>query len=414
MRRFPRVVFAGIVFLVSCSHALSTIPQPFRSLQIEKSDVGASSMYFSVLHSFDGADGRGPIASLIIDSAGNLYGTTDEGGSSQDGAVFKVDPTGDEVVLHSFNVLDGIGPQAGLVRDAVGNLYGTTVGGGPPHKRDGVVFKLDPNGNEVVLHSFSGRNGNTPQAQLIRDAAGNIYGTTYIGGGSPNCFAGCGVVFKLDPSGVKTVLHRFDGANGKNPTAGLVQDAAGNLYGTTEYGGTLNMGVVFKLGPSGKETVLHSFSGADGKYPGAGCLVQDADGSLYGTTVRGGPPYASVGQGLGVVFKLNPNGHETVLHSFNGSDGDGPNAGLVRDATGNLYGTTVNGGSSSCFGFGCGVVFKLEPSGKEIVLHSFNGSDGYGPSAGLVRDNVGNLYGTAAQGGSSNDGVVFKLTHKSR
>ena len=370
---------------------LSTVPSP---------------LHYSVLYSFrGGGDGAGPEAGLVRDAAGNLYGTTVYGGTSGRGVVFKLDPSGNETVLHAFRGgrTDGALPFAGLVRDTAGNLYSTTYFGGPSNL--GVVFKLDPRGNETVLHRFGGGfpDGAFPMAGLIRDTAGNLYGTTTSGGGSGN-----GVVFKLDPSGHKTLLYRFKGYpnDGYYPVAPLVRDAAGNLYGTTYFGGPTDAGVVFKLDPSGNETILHYFkSNPDGAWPAAG-LVRDPAGNLYGTTETGG--YF----GNGVVFKLDPSNNETILHyfkKFDPADGIGPLAGLVRDATGKLYGTTYGGGS---FGGG-GVVFELGNGSEIIRLHSFAEypTDAEHPCAGLVRDAAGNLYGTTDKGGSSGDGVVFKLSY---
>ena len=301
-------------------------------------------------------------------------------------------------VLHSFTGYpDGEWPYAGLVQDAAGNLYGTTVWGGASDV--GTVFKLAKTGEETVLHSFSGYpDGQYPFAGLVQDAAGSLYGTTEEGG------AGAGTVFEVDKSGKETVLYSFTGTGGDGayPWAGLTRDAKGNLYGTTDDGGAHGFGTVFELGKAGKEAVLYSFGGVYGEYPFAG-LVRDAAGNLYGTTYEGGV------YDYGTVFRLGKTGKETVLHSFdnNGSDGVSPLDGyLVVDAAGNLYGTTGYGGTS-----GYGTVFKLNKAGKETVLHSFTGgADGEGPSAGLVRDGKGNLYGTASWGGAYGYGTVFELT----
>jgi uncharacterized repeat protein (TIGR03803 family) len=384
---------------------------------------------FTVLHAFTGlSSGRNPTASLVRDNAGNLYGTTSFGGNLACGGngfgcglVFKLDTTGKETVLHRFTGgADGSFPPAGLVRDAAGNLYGTTEAGGTHGA--GTVFKLGTTGKETVLHSFTGgADGRDPKAGLVRDNGGNLYGTTYTAGDLA-CGGGfgCGVVFKLDATGRETVLYSFTGgADGTASAAGLLRDAAGNLYGTTYAGGDLGCtpvgggsgcGVVFKLDTTGTETVLHRFTGgADGADPEAG-LVRDSAGNLYGTTLAGG----NLACGCGVVFKLDTTGKETILHRFTGgADGRNPGlAGLVRDSAGNLYGTTSAGGNLAC---GCGVVFKLDTTGKETVLHRFTGgADGAYPEAGLVRDAAGNLYGTASAGGDlacgGGCGVVFKLT----
>jgi len=216
-------------------------------------------------------------------------------------------------------------------------------------------------------------------------------------------------VFKLDTSGTETVLYSFTGgSDGAHPLGDLVWDKKGNLYGTAEAGGAgYNDGTVYKLSSSRTLTVLHRFTGypKDGSNPAVG-LTRDAKGNLYGNTCWGGA------HGWGTVFKVNNTGKETVLYSFTGkTDGGCPNGGLILDAAGNLYGNTYYGGGTGCSGdYGCGAVFKLEKSGKEIVLHSFAGSDGAHPYGGLIRDAEGNFYGTAAYGGSSGNGTVWKLT----
>jgi uncharacterized repeat protein (TIGR03803 family) len=383
---------------------------------------------YSVLYSFKGTpDGAAPDARMIRDAAGNLYGTTAKGGSSKRcghgcGAVFKLAPTGKETVLYSFTggPGDGSGPFGDLVRDATGNLYGTTSGGGSGCSPAvcGVVFKLDTTGKETVLHNF-GADGAYPNG-LVRDAAGNLYGTTSSYGP-----VGYGTVFKLDTAGNETLLYSFTGGRDGASPGGVIRDAAGNLYGITSSGGSLarcggyGCGVVFKVDPAGKETVLHSFAGypTDGAFPYA-VLVRDAAGNLYGTTSRGGSGSCLGGNGCGVVFKLDTTGKETVLHRFTGgADGGIPYVGLVRDTAGNLYGTTYSGGSDDCGTDGCGVVFKLDSTGKETVLHRFHfGSSGLAGPPALIRDSAGNLYGTTAtsdEGGSGCEpygcGVVFRL-----
>ena len=347
---------------------------------------------YTVLHSFAWTDGAFPEAALILDSAGNLYGTTNAGGPSGAGVVFKVDTAGTETVLYSFARLDGSGAQAGLIRDAAGNFYGTTASGGIAGL--GVVFKLDTTGHETVLHSFMRADGAQPQANLIWDPAGNLYGTTYFGGASNQ-----GVIFKVDTAGNETVLHSFSGPDGSNPQARLVRDSSGDLFGITYSGGSQNEGAVFKLDTTGQETVLFSFTASAAGSGPVKNLIRDAAGNYYGTTSGGGTA------GQGVVFKLDTTGHETVLHSFTGADGANPESGLIWDPSGDLYGTTSAGGSSNQ-----GVVYKLDPNGNETVLHSFTGgADGGWPLAGLIRDSAGNLYGTTASGGTSLSGTVFKV-----
>jgi uncharacterized repeat protein (TIGR03803 family) len=265
----------------------------------------------TVLHSFTGSpDGAGPIAGLVMDAKGNLYGTTYYGGGPDPtGTVFKVSKSGKETVLYSFCAVsgcaDGESPYVGLVMDAKGNLYGTTTGGGASGA--GTVFKVTSKGKETVLYSFTGgADGAYPYAGLVMDAKGNLYGTTYYGGAG-GCDLGCGTVFKVTKAGKETVLYSFaGGTDGATPYAGLVMDAKGNLYGTTYYGGTstncyLDCGTVFKVSSKGKETVLYSFTGGtDGAYPYFGFLVMDAKGNLYGTAYAGGSSEE------GTVWKLTP------------------------------------------------------------------------------------------------------------
>ena len=351
----------------------------------------------TVLYSFTGgADGNGPVAGLVRDAAGNLYGTTQFGGSSSNGVVFKVDINDNEIVLHSFTgKIDGGQPVAGLIRDSAGNLYGTTEFGGSSN--NGAFFKLTSKNKEVVLHSFASvDDGMNPVAGLTRDSSGNFYGTTCCSNNGPG-----GVVFKFTPARSYNVLHYFSGSDGLDPFAGLIHDATGNLYGTTAIGGAFGSGVVFKIDSTGKETVLYNFTGgADGGFPHAG-LVRDAGGNLYGTTTGGGDT-----AGAGVVFKVTPAGLETVLHTFTSApDGDAPYAGLILDSAGNLYGTTSGGGA-----FDWGTIFKIDNAGHLTVLYSFTGgSDGSCPMAGLIRDSAGNFYGTTQFGGTSGNGVVFRF-----
>jgi len=320
-------------------------------------------------------------------------------------------------VLYSFPLQYGPAgsvPYAYVIPDAAGNLYGTTTIGGRGADGGcpcGVVFEVDKTGKQTVLHSLDGATeGQDPWAALIRDSEGNFYGTAIQGGP-----AGLGSAFKLDKTGTVTVLHAFTGGeDGIYPVSALVRDAAGNLYGTTlgcgVYGGGCGdlWGKVFKVDTNGKETVLHTFSGgADGSVPMAG-LIRDGAGNLYGTTSGGG----ASGSG-GVVYKVDRTGKFSVLHSFSGADGIGPYMGhLILDPAGSLYGTTQVGGA-----FASGVVFKVDPTGKETVLYNFKGGEDFGhPTMPLVRDAAGNLYGTTyygggyyACGGQAGCGTVFKV-----
>ena len=301
-------------------------------------------------------------------------------------------------IVYNFDVTHGQTPQAGLVRDSSGNLYGTTASGGSASS--GVVFKINAKGKITVLHTFNINDGSFPRSDLTLNNNA-LYGTTLSGGTT-----GAGTVFRISTSGsgFKT-LYSFTGQNdGSNPGSGVIQDSQGNLYGTTEDGGMFLSGTLFRLSKSRKLTVLHSFTNInnDGAYP-LGTLLQDASGNLYGTTSGGGGP-----NNFGTVFKIGSKGKFTQLHSFDGGipDGEGPQGDLARDSSGNLYGTTTYGGNSS----NSGTVFKITANGKERVLHSFSASDGKGPQGGLLLDPNGALYGLTVSGGSSDAGVVFKVT----
>jgi uncharacterized repeat protein (TIGR03803 family) len=313
----------------------------------------------TVLHSFGetNTDGAFPFYGYLVrDGAGNLYGTTDYGGIHGSGTIFRVSPTGKEVFF-SFNGSDGGFPFAGLVADTSGNFYGTTYvrGTGCLPYGCGTVFKINSKGKESILYSFTGApDGDNPFAGLVRDSAGNLYGTTITGGTN-----GAGTVFKVDTTGKETVLYSFCSnacQDGEIPYSALIRDNAGNLYGTTLAGGMFGSGTVFKLDSTGVETVLYNFcsqSGCtDGSQPYAG-LVRDAAGNLYGTTYGGGANQA------GTVFEVDKTGKETVLYSFCSlpgcTDGGLPYAGLARDNAGNLYGTTSN------FAEAYGTVFKIAP-----------------------------------------------------
>jgi uncharacterized repeat protein (TIGR03803 family) len=395
---------------------------------------------FKTLYKFTGGqDGGAPTSGLIFDAAGNLYGTTSSGGIGNCiggcGLVFELTPNSNggwtQSVLYTFcsrtNCADGAVPNAGLIFDQGGNLYGTTNFGGNGAYGWGTVFELErnPNGSwkERVLHRFTGLDdGGGPHASLISDQVGNLYGTTYSG-------SKAGVAFQLlpnaDGSWKENVLYRFTGGgDGAKPAASLIFDQAGDLYGTTEYGGNLSScagagcGVVFELTPNAggnwKESVLYQFTGSlngeDGAYPEAD-LIFDTAGNLYGTTTDG--------SGSGVVFKLTRRSDgswiETVLRRFNqGAGGGYPHAGLIFDQAGSLYGTTELGGNVNDCDGGCGVVFKIALNSKggwsETVLHYFVNHSGAYSFAGLISDSAGNLYGTTAGDGRSTFGSVFEVT----
>lgn len=313
-----------------------------------------------ILHSFEvgAGDGKNPRAG-VIDAGGALYGTTVSGGvaSCYCGTVYKLTLSGAETLLHSFaGEPDGFGPEYGLL-DVSGTLYGTTANGGTSD--DGTVFAITKSGAETVLHSFAGApDGAHPKAALI-DVNGTLYGTTFYGGANCASHGGCGTIFTIAPSGAESVLYSFKGSDGEFPTQAPLLNVSGTLYGTTKRGGTHNLGTVFSITTSGAETTLHSFGGSkDGIYPYGGLI--DVNGTLYGMTSNGGS--VSCGKryggipGCGTVFKTTTSGKETVLHSFGApKDGKYPYGGLIN-VKGTLYGTATAGGAHNA-----GIVFTLSP-----------------------------------------------------
>jgi uncharacterized repeat protein (TIGR03803 family) len=367
---------------------------------------------FSVLYHFNGSDGSTPLGRLTLDAAGNLYGTTYLGGTGGFGTIFKLDGTGKLTVLHNFTGgTDGGNPFAGVIRDSDGNLYGAASGGALPKCGGGcgTVFKLDTSGTLTTLYMFKGgTDGFTPDTRLVF-IKGELYGTTKFGG---NCShrAGCGVIFKVTQAGKETVLYRFTGRSDGLDPRGVIPDRAGNLYGTTHFGG--QGGAVFKLDTSRHLTVLDSFTGqGDGGGP-LGRLIRDTNGILHGTTQHGGDPNCPSG-GCGVAFTLDGAGKEFVMHAFGQTSDDGtfPFAGFVDNGNGTLYGTTARGGINNCRE-GCGTVYRFLSNGSHsyTVLYRFTGgADGHFPQDELIWDAAGNLYGTAG-GGQPGYGVIFKIT----
>jgi uncharacterized repeat protein (TIGR03803 family) len=362
-----------------------------------------------VLYSFTGGlDGNDPDTRLVMDDAGNLYGTTFDGGAFDAGTVYKVRPNGVQTVLYSFTgSKDGGFPTGDLIIDHDnGGLIGTTQAGGDHNV--GTIFTVDRNGGgETVDYSFTGgSDGANPVGGLIQDGSFNLYGTTKNGGDSS-----FGTVFELVAfGGGMKVLHTFTAAliDGANPEGSLVMDADGNLYGTTLEGGTLNQGTVFRITPRGKEKVLHSFDGTnDGRFPTSGLAI-DSDGNLYGTIPGGGQNIA------GTLYRMSKSGKIKVLHAFSGGDdGANPVGTPLLGGAGEVYGVTFAGGACCA---SVGTVFKLSPGGKEKVLHSFNADvdidDGFKPSGGLIMDAGGTLYGVTATGGAAGGGgTVFRVTN---
>jgi uncharacterized repeat protein (TIGR03803 family) len=406
-----------------------------------------------VLHSFvSAAGGLNPNGGLVADKAGNLYGTTTTGGTypaCSCGTVFELSPpaikggTWTETVLYSFQggYTDGQGPMSPLTFDKLGNLYGTTLAGGGSNSY-GTVFELSPPSQaggawtETVLFFFNLVQGSMPVGQLVFDEAGNLYGSTLLGGDASFCnpgsgFAGCGTVFQLTPPAApggtwtESVLHAFGAlsTDGQIPNGLTFQN--GVLYGTTGNGGTNDDGTVFQLvseNGTWTENILYNFTGAEGYQP-ASALIFDSAGNAYGVTARGGGS-SNCQEGCGVVFELSPpaagdSWQETTLYRFTGGhDGSLPVDALIRDKSGNLYGTAVQGGLNNKRASNNGTVFKVSPptvSGgawTEIDLHAFAGStsgDGSEPYGGLILVK-GRFFGTTYQGGTSNSGAVFALS----
>ena len=395
----------------------------------------AGAQTYTVLHTFTGPDGQNPVAGLTLDAAGNLYGAASNGGATGKGTVFELDTTGKFSVLTSFDFLGmGANPWGHLILDTAGNLYGTTQFGVPylcPIGSCGTVFKLSVTGVGTMLAMV----GMEPLGGVIQDSQGNLYGTVYDtcgNWGDPGDFH-YGSIFKLDPTGKGTTLYAFNpgpdvtGTTFTNPNDGgcpsgaLLMDAAGNLYGTAS-GNIIGRSdylasLVFKLTPNQDgtwtRTVLHTFNGWDGDHPRSE-LIFDAAGNLYGTTFNGGGS-KNCPDGCGTVFELirNPDDSwtEKLLHTFAHLPAAHPYGGLVFDAAGNLYGTTVNGSTGDS-----GTVFKMSPNLDGTwsfkLLHTFAGKPAMHPYGTLIIDKAGNLYGTTADcgAGTSCYGTIFKIT----
>lgn len=380
----------------------------------------------TILHVFtdENGDGSEPSSGLVVDPAGNLYGTTYGGGAYLSGTVYKMTRSSDgswtESIIYSFTgASDGFDPGGTLALDPSGNLYGTTRFGGSSSCSCGTVFELSPSSSGwsyTLLYTFTGGiDGSYPEASLTLDRTGVIYGTAFEGGAN-----GVGTVFTLAPkAGARwrfALLHTFTGGkDGGYPDTKLIFDAAGSLYSTTAYGGSicgyrLGCGTVYELTPASggwRETVLHRFSGGlDGEFP-SGDLIFDPAGNLYGVAQGGGA------HGLGVAYELEPSStgwSHHILHSFIGKpDGASPNGSLTFDSTGNLYGTTAVGG------VGFGTAFELTPSSGKwvcVLLYTFytSHSDSANPTGSLVMDSFGTLYGAAAGGSYYAAGTVFQLS----
>ncbi len=351
----------------------------------------------TTLASFNRTNGRSPFCGLTVDASGDLYGTTSGGGSTNDGTVFEL-PAGSNAVttLVTFTGTNGASPEAGLVADASGNLYGTTFGGGSAN--DGTVFELAAGSRALTtLATFVSTNGANPEAGLTVDAAGNLYGTT-LNGGSP----GFGTVFEVAAGNhTLTTLANFGYRTGQYPASALTADSAGNLYGTTSSGGSSSDGTVFEVTAGTHAlTTLVNFNGTNGATPDAALLL-DATGNFYGTTASGGTA------GDGTVFEwAAATGAVTTIGTFDNTNGGGPEAPLISDRAGDLFGTTAGAGANSF-----GTVYEVAAGTRTLTtLAAFNVANGQAPLGPVVADAAGNLYGTTSVGGPSAAGTVFELT----
>ncbi len=371
--------------------------------------ISTHAQTFSNLASFDGSNGSGPwYTSLVQGTDGMFYGSTRVGGTYGSGTIFKVSTTGTITVLHNFcaknNCPDGRGPIGALILGANGDFYGTTeFGGGKADK--GTVFKITSAGKLTTLATFNGTNGANPYAGLVQGTNGDFYGTTNGGGANTNS---SGTVFKITPGGTLTSLHSFSySVDGAEPYGALAQATNGDFYGTTYQGGpTSAYGTLFKITADGTLTTLHNFVSTDGAYP-EGALVQAANGKLYGTTYMGGANCAPYG--CGAIFEASLAGDVTLFYSFAATGGTEPVSGVIQATDRNFYGTTVYTGSGET---GYGTVFEITAGGTPSPLHTFTDTDTDGAtvSDGLVQGTDGSFYGTTYEGGSDNIGTVFNVS----
>ncbi len=381
--------------------------------------IAAPAQTFTTLFSFDSSDGLDPMATLSQGTDGELYGTTYLGGANSNGELFKFGGIHGLVPLYSFcgqpDCTDGTGPLGGLLPAADGFFYGTTNVGGASD--NGTVFKITSDGALTILHSFGLNDGSHAQASLIQATDGAFYGTTLLGGPNlhlcPPFGLGCGTVFRITADGTLKTIYSFHGSDGNEPDSAVVQANDGNLYGTTSLGGTspncgnsLGCGTVFSINSHGALTTLYNFcvqtNCTDGNLPVAG-LVQATDGNFYGTTVQGGSDYTDCMGGCGTVFRITPSGTLSILHNFELTDGAFPQGALIQATDGNLYGTAPLGGDLSCIDSsdvpGCGTIFTITLGGAFSTLHNLELAEGAYPDAGLFQATDGSFYGVATVGG---------------
>lgn len=398
----PRTAHGSLVSIVGRLVVASCVTMSLTACDGGRQNPSTDAHVETVLYSFAGGDdGANPSARLFHADDGSFYVTTVNGGDAASGTVFKVLPSGEQQKLYSFSF--GSNPVEGLIQGTDGDLYGTTRNGGAYGR--GTAFRITHAGVKTVLHSFGrGDDGAHPIASLIQGGDGSFYGTTYHGGAS-----GKGTVFSITAAGQHAVLHSFAGGeDGANPAAGLIQGSDGDFYGTTYYGGVADKGVVFRMSPAGVVTVLHAFAGGvEGAYPSVE-LVQGSDGNFYGVTAAGGDGH------VGTVFEVTPSGVATVIHSFHGgedgrdrADGVNPSSRLIQASDGNFYGTTILGGAH-----GVGTVFRFNPAGVYSVIHSFGASDtgALYPGSALLQGSDGDLYGATHYGGANGLGTIYRIS----
>ena len=363
--------------------------------------TNAGSQTFSTLYSFQGApDGANPLGGVYVSASGSIYGTTGNGGITGNpcydngcGILFKLEPSGKETVLYSFTGMqDGRFPASKLTPDGLGNLYGSTHKGGDPDcyfEGCGTVFRVAPGAQPSFVFQFDGLNGLYP-ANVTRGPHGLLYGATSAGGAADR-----GTVYSVTPLGGQTVLHSFgQGQDACEPLGTLAFDAAGNLYGTASQGGPSGHGAVFKITKDGVYSIVFDFPDfSDGGEPQSNVIV-DEKGNLYATADS-------------VIFELTA-GQETVLFHFSGGAQGSVPVSIVRDKQGNIYGSLYHEGDPQC---SCGTLYKLDTKGNFSILHTFTGKNGDGafPTGDLALDAAGNLYGTTMWGGTFGHGVVYKI-----
>jgi uncharacterized repeat protein (TIGR03803 family) len=341
---------------------------------------------------------RKPLGRLVQGTNGDFYGTTSEGGTSEDGTVFKITSGGNVTTLFSFGGTNGANPvYGGLMRASDGSFYGNTYVGGLSEA--GTIFKITHDGVFSNLFSFRNTNGSFPNGWLAQAADGNFYGTT-VGGGTNNL----GTIYRMTPGGALSSVFFFNGTNGANPYAGLAGGGDGNFYGTTLNGGSNDLGTVFKISTNGAFKLLISFTGTNGSYPGSApraALALGSDGQLHGTTEYGGPADA------GTVFRVTTNGDFSSLFSFDGTNGADPEAALVEAPDAKFYGTTYTGSTNSITTNG--TIFRITSGGVFETVAVFDYTNGPGPVGSLALASDGNFYGTTVYGGYDGVGVVFRL-----